>query len=191
MLIGYARVSTIDQNPQLQIDALEQAGCERIFTEHASGALRDRPQLRAALEYARCQDSVVVWKLDRLARSTRQLLETVEILQERGIGLRSLTEAIDTTSAGGRLILHVFAAIGEFERSLVIERTRAGLESARKMGRTGGRPRALSEQDAAVARAMLRSREVTVEEVARRLGVSAATLYRHLPGGRSAIHQTD
>lgn len=185
MLVGYARVSTQDQSPQLQIDSLQQAGCERIFCEHASGAQRDRPELKAALDYVRPKDTIVVWKLDRLARSIRQLIQTVELLEERDIGLRSLTEAIDTTSAGGRLILHIFGAISEFERSLVIERTRAGLDSARKMGRVGGRPRALTEQDVIMARAMLQSAEVTVEEVARRLGVSVATLYRHVPGGRS------
>jgi DNA invertase Pin-like site-specific DNA recombinase len=184
MLVGYARVSTQDQSPQLQLDALGGAGCERIFSEHVSGARADRPELKAALDFARNGDTVVVWKLDRLARSTRQLIETVDMLDERGIGLRSLTEAIDTTSAGGKLIFHIFAALGEFERSLIIERTRAGLDSARKMGRVGGRPRSLSDQDVEVARAMLASPVITVEEVARRLNVSTATLYRHLPGGR-------
>ncbi|BAE52113.1 Site-specific recombinase [Paramagnetospirillum magneticum AMB-1] len=184
MFVGYARVSTQDQSPQLQLDALHAAGCERIFSEHASGARADRPELKAALDFARNGDTVVVWKLDRLARSTRQLIETVDMLDGRGIGLRSLTEAIDTTTAGGKLIFHVFAALGEFERSLIIERTRAGLDSARKMGRVGGRPRSLSGQDVEVARAMLASPAITVEEVARRLNVSTATLYRHLPGGR-------
>ncbi|BAE51973.1 Site-specific recombinase [Paramagnetospirillum magneticum AMB-1] len=177
-------MSTLDQSPQLQLDALGGVGCERIFSEHASGAHADRPELKAALGFARNGDTVVVWKLDRLARSTRQLIETVDMLNERGIGLRSLTEAIDTTTAGGKLIFHIFAALGEFERSLIIERTRAGLDSARKMGRMGGRPRSLSDQDVEVARAMLASPVITVEEVARRLNVSTATLYRHLPGGR-------
>ena len=187
MLVGYARVSTQDQSPQLQLDALNQAGCERIFSEHASGARADRPELKAALDYVRSGDCIVVWKLDRLARSTQQLLHTVEMLEGRGIGLRSLTEAIDTTSAGGRLILHIFAALGEFERSLIIERTRAGLDAARRIGRRGGRPLSMTQQDLAMAQAMLRAEGVSVAQVAQRLGVSPATLYRRLPGGRSAI----
>ena len=175
MLIGYARVSTQDQSPALQLDALKAGGCERIFVETASGAVRDRPELKAALDYLRgdADDVLVVWKLDRLARSL-------------GIGLRSLTEAIDTTSAGGRLIFHVFGAMAEFERSIIRERTRAGLQAARARGRQGGRPPALSAKDVAAAKALLTDPEITVAEVARRLKVAASTLYRYLPGGRSA-----
>ena len=133
MLIGYARVSTQDQNPALQLDALTAAGCERVFVEKASGEQRDRPELKAALDYARenAGDVVVVWKLDRLARSLSQLIDTADLLQRRAIGLRSLTEAIDTTSAGGRLVFHVFGAMAEFERSIIRERTKAGLDAAR------------------------------------------------------------
>ena len=130
MLVGYARVSTREQNHALQLDALRAAGCERVYTEKASGAQRDRPELEAALDFAREGDTLVVWKLDRLARSIRQLIETVEDLERRKIGLRSLTEAIDTTTAGGRLVFHVFAALAEFERSVIRERTAAGLEAA-------------------------------------------------------------
>lgn len=184
MLIGYARVSTRDQKPQLQTDALQQAGCERIFEETASGAKRDRPELKAALDYMRAGDSLVVWKLDRLARSTRQLLETVELLEQRGIGLKILTQNMDTTSAGGRLIFTVFSAIAEFEREIIRERTRAGLDAARARGRTGGRPRALSDKDLKEARALLADPEITVEDVARRLGVGSSTLYRYLPAAR-------
>ena len=187
MLVGYARVSTQDQKPELQLDALKAAGCERVFEEKASGAQRDRPQLSAALDYIREGDTLVVWKLDRLARSMKQLIETVEILDERGIGFRSITEAIDTTTPGGRLVFHIFGALAEFERSIIRERTRAGLNAARSRGRVGGRPPALSSEDLAAARAMLGDPEITVEAVAKRLGVAPSTLYRHLPGGRSAI----
>jgi DNA invertase Pin-like site-specific DNA recombinase len=187
MLIGYARVSTQDQKPELQLDALQQAGCEKVFTEKASGAQRDRPQLKAALEYVRAGDSLVVWKLDRLARSLKQLIESVELLESREIGFRSLTEAIDTTTSGGRLIFHIFGALAEFERSIIKERTKAGLAAARARGRFGGRPPSLSEDDLVIATALLRDPDITVEEVARRLNVSPSTLYRHLPGGRSAL----
>ena len=172
MLVGYARVSTRDQTHALQLDALSKAGCERIFEETASGAQRDRPQLAAALDYVRKGDAIVVWKLDRLSRSIKQLIETVEHLERREIGFRSLTEQIDTTTAGGRLIFHIFGALAEFERSIIRERSRAGLEAARARGRIGGRPRALSPTDLIAAKAMLTNRDITVAEVARRLSVS-------------------
>lgn len=189
MLIGYARVSTQDQNPTLQHDSLTQAGCEKIFTEKASGAQRERPQLLAALEYLRAGDTLVVWKLDRLARSLRQLIETVELLEKRGIGFRSLTENIDTTSPGGKLIFHIFAALAEFERDLIRERTTAGLAAARARGKVGGRPPSLTASDLTAAKALLRDPSITVEEAARRVGVTASTLHRHLPGGRSALKE--
>ncbi len=187
MLVGYARVSTQDQNPALQLDALKAAGCEKVFTEKASGAQRDRPELAAALSYMRPGDSLVVWKLDRLARSMPQLIDTVSRLEDQGIGFRSLTEAIDTTTAGGKLVFHIFGALAEFERSVIRERTRAGLKAARDRGRKGGRPPALSAPDLAAAKALLRDPAITVDEVAMRLKVSPATLYRHLPGGRGGI----
>ncbi len=187
MLVGYARVSTLDQNPALQIDALKVAGCERIFIEKASGAQRDRPELKAVLEFLRQGDMLAVWKLDRLARSMRQLIETVEDLQARGIELRSLTESIDTATAGGRLVFHIFGALAEFERAVIRERTSAGLQAARERGRKGGRPKTLGLKDLAVAKAMLADPEIPVEEVAARLKVSPATLYRYLPGGRSSL----
>ncbi len=191
MLIGYARVSTQDQNPRLQIDALEAVGCERIFTEKASGAHRDRPALKAAIDYLREGDALVVWKLDRLARSLKQLIETVEDLERRGIGFRSLTENIDTTTSGGRLIFHIFGALAEFERSIIRERTSAGLEAARAAGKTGGRPPALTNKDIQAAKAMLQDPLITMNEVAARLGVAPSTLYRHIPGGRGAISKTE
>ena len=189
MLVGYARVSTQDQNPGLQLDALGAAGCERVFVEKASGAQRDRPELMAALGYVRAGDTLVVWKLDRLARSLKQLIETVERLAVREIGLRSLTEAIDTTTAGGKLVFHIFGSLAEFERSIIRERTRAGLDAARARGRKGGRPPALSEKDLIAAKALLANADITVEDVARRLKVAPSTLYRHFPGGRGAIKE--
>jgi DNA invertase Pin-like site-specific DNA recombinase len=191
MLVGYARVSTQDQNPALQLDALKATGCEKLFVEKASGAQRDRPELLAALDTLRAGDSLVVWKLDRLARSLKQLIETVELLESRNIGLRSLTEAIDTTTAGGKLVFHVFGALAEFERSIIRERTRAGLEAARARGKKGGRPPALVAKDLAAAKAMLSDPEITMEEVAKRLRVAPSTLYRHLPGGRGAIQENE
>lgn len=187
MLVGYARVSTQDQKPALQLDTLKTAGCERVFVEKASGAQRDRPELQAALDYMREGDTLVVWKLDRLARSVKQLIETVEGLEENGIGFRSLTEAIDTTTAGGKLVFHIFGALAEFERAIIRERTRAGLEAARARGRKGGRPPKLDAQDLKAARAMLADRSITVAEVAERLKVSPATLYRHLPAARAQV----
>jgi DNA invertase Pin-like site-specific DNA recombinase len=191
MLVGYARVSTQDQNPALQLDALKAAGCEKVFIEKASGAQRDRPELLAALGSLRAGDSLVVWKLDRLARSLKQLIETVELLESRDIGLRSLTEAIDTTTAGGKLVFHVFGALAEFERSIIRERTKAGLEAARAQGKKGGRPPALVAKDLAAAKAMLSDPAITMEDVAKRLKVAPSTLYRHMPGGRGAIQETE
>ena len=187
MLIGYARVSTHDQNLDLQMNALEEAGCEKIFTEKASGAQRDRPQLKEALGYMRSGDTLIVWKLDRLARSLKQLIETVEKLEKQEMGFRSLTEAVDTTTSGGRLIFHIFASLAEFERSVIRERTIAGLQVARKLGRKGGRPPALKEADLVAAVALLKNPSITVEDVARRMRVAPSTLYRHLPGGRSSV----
>ena len=184
--IGYARVSTLDQNLALQRDALTEAGCEKIFIEQMSGAVTDRPALREALDYARSGDTLIVWKLDRLARSMKQLIETIEGLRLRGIGFRSLTEAIDTTTAQGVLVFHMFSALAEFERALIRERTRAGLAAAKRAGRTGGRPAKLTEDDLDVARTLLANPDITVTDVADRLGVSSATLYRYLPAARTA-----
>jgi DNA invertase Pin-like site-specific DNA recombinase len=190
MLVGYARVSTQDQKTELQLDALKAAGCEKVFVEKASGAQRDRPELKSALDYMRDGDTLVVWKLDRLARSMKQLIETVEGLEEVGVGFRSLTEAIDTTTAGGKLVFHVFGALAEFERSIIRERTRAGLDAARVRGRKGGRPPKLKEADLKAARAMLADTSITVQEVAKHLRVSPATLYRHLPAARGQGMET-
>ena len=188
MLVGYARVSTQDQNPDLQLDALKKADCEKVYIEKASGAQRDRPELKAAIDYMRAGDTLVVWKLDRLARSIKQLIETVEGLEKRDIGFKSLTETIDTTTSGGRLIFHIFAGLAEFERSIIRERTKAGLASARARGRLGGRPKKLSETDIEAAKALLSNPKITVEQAAERLGVAPSTLYRHIPGGRSSVN---
>ncbi len=183
-LIGYARVSTLEQEPSLQLDALKTAGCERTYTDHASGALAERPELAQALDHLRRGDTLVVWRLDRLGRSLRHLVDTVGVLEERGVGFRSLTESIDTTTPGGRLVFHVFAALSEFERDLVRERTHAGLAAARARGRRGGRRSVMSAEKLEVARAMYDSREHTTAKIAEVLGVSRATLYRHLVAER-------
>ena len=184
MKLGYARVSTVDQNAQLQMNALAAAGCERTFSEQASGAQRDRPEL-AALEFARRGDVLVVWKLDRVARSLSQLLATSDMLDQRGVGLLSLTENIDTTTPGGRLVFHLFGALAEFERSLIRERTTAGLAAARAAGRRGGRPPSLSDDRRVAAEALLASPCVTADQAARTLGVSVSILYRYFPAARS------
>ncbi|GLS74754.1 recombinase family protein [Oharaeibacter diazotrophicus] len=156
MRIGYARVSTHDQNPDLQTDKLRAAGCERIVVEKASGANADRPELSRLLnDMLRAGDTLVIWKLDRLARSLKQLIQTADDLKQRGIGLISITDAIDTSSPGGMLVFHMLGAIAEFERSLIKERTFAGLDEARRKGKIGGRPRRMTAKDVSAAKALL------------------------------------
>jgi DNA invertase Pin-like site-specific DNA recombinase len=179
-LLGYARVSTTDQQPQLQVDALQAAGCYRVFVETASGARADRLTLAQVLDQLRPGDTLVVWKLDRLGRSLRHLVDTVTSLAEHGIGFRSLQEAIDTTTPGGKLVFHVFAALAEFERDLIRERTAAGLAAARARGRRGGRPSVLAGHKLQVAREMYASGQYTVSAIATTLGVSRASIYRHV-----------
>jgi DNA invertase Pin-like site-specific DNA recombinase len=178
-LLGYARVSTTDQQPQLQVDALERAGCWRVFTETASGARTDRPTLQQLLDQLRPGDTLVVWKLDRLGRSLRHLVDTVTGLADRGVGFRSLQEAIDTTTPGGKLVFHVFAALAEFERDLIRERTAAGLAAARARGRP---PSVMTVHKLQVAQQMYRSGQYSVAAIATTLGVSRASVYRHLTG---------
>lgn len=181
MRIGYARVSTLDQNVELQLEKLRAAGCERTITEKASGARVDRPELNRLLtDILREGDTLVIWKLDRLARSLKQLIQTAENLKERGIGLVSITDAIDTASPGGMLVFHMLGAIAEFERALIKERTFAGLAEARRAGRSGGRPRSLTDKDVNAARALLAAGSLSSKEVASRFRVSKATLYRYL-----------
>jgi DNA invertase Pin-like site-specific DNA recombinase len=186
-LLGYARVSTTDQQPQLQVDALTATGCFRIFTETASGARTDRPVLEQLLDQLRPGDTLVVWKLDRLGRSLRHLVDTITELAERGIGFRSLQEAIDTTTPGGKLVFHVFAALAEFERDLIRERTAAGLAAARARGRHGGRPSVITADKLRVARELDGSGQYPVAAIAKTLGVSRASVYRHLTGDQALI----
>jgi DNA invertase Pin-like site-specific DNA recombinase len=181
-LIGYARVSTNDQDPALQLDALKAAGCVRVFEDRASGTVTDRPELARALDHLRAGDTLTVWRLDRLGRSLRHLIETVRLIEDKGAGFRSLSESIDTTTAGGRLFFHVFGALAEFERDLIRERTYAGLAAARARGRLGGRPSVMTPAKIAVAHQMYASREHTVAAIATTLGVSRATIYRNLAG---------
>jgi DNA invertase Pin-like site-specific DNA recombinase len=179
MLIGYARVSTTDQTLALQQDALTTAGCERIFTDTASGNRPDRPGLEEALTYARPGDTLVVWRLDRLGRSLKHLIETVTHLQETGIHFRSLQEQIDTGSSGGKLIFHVFGALAEFERDLIRERTNAGLAAARARGRVGGRP-GLTPEKARLAQTLYNDKTTSIAEICKTLRISRATLYRYV-----------
>lgn len=190
-IIGYARISTGDQSLSLQVDALRDAGCSRIYEEMASGSRRDRPILIETVDYMLRGDTLVVWKLDRLARSLQQLIETVEVLDKLGCGFRSVTEAIDTTTAGGRLIFHIFGALAEFERSIIRGRTLAGLQAARARGRKGGRPKAMNDQSLIVAQALLRDGLLTVKDVAKQVGVSPATLYKYLPAPRSDLANSE
>jgi DNA invertase Pin-like site-specific DNA recombinase len=178
--LGYARVSTGDQDLALQLDALHVAGCWRVFTDKASGSLTDRPALVEVLDHLRPGDTLVVWRLDRLGRSLRHLLQMVGDLDARGIGFRSLRECIDTTTPAGRLVFHIFAALAEFERDLIRERTLAGLAAARDRGRAGGRPTVMTAEKFAAAQAMLASSQ-PIAAIAKALGVSRATLYRHIP----------
>lgn len=179
-LLGYARISTIEQNSRLQSDALKAAGCYRVFTDQASGALDERRELAKLFDQVRPGDTVVVWRLDRLGRSLRHLIDTVNALAERKVGFRSLTENIDTTTSGGKLVFHIFGALAEFERELIRERTNAGLAAARARGRHGGRPTVMPPDKVAAARQMYDSKDYTVEAIARVLGVSRASIYRHL-----------
>ncbi len=179
-LVGYARVSTRDQHPEAQVDALRAAGCEQIFTEHASGTLARRPALDEALRYLRAGDTMVITKLDRLGRSVRNLKQVVELLQEREVGLRALSQGIDTTTPGGRLFFHMLAAIAEFEHDLIVERTHDGLAAARARGRNGGPKPKMTPHRVKQARALYDAGELTVQEIADMLGVSRPTIYRHL-----------
>ena len=180
MQIGYARVSTETQDAALQLDALKAAGCERIYQESVSGSNRERPELAKCFEALRSSDTLTVWRLDRLGRSLKDLVGMVSDLEGRGVGFRSLNEAIDTGSAGGKLVFHVFAALAEFERSLIRERTRAGLQAARARGRKGGRPRKMSPNQVRKAKAMLLDPDMTKGEVARHFKVTRMTLNKAL-----------
>jgi DNA invertase Pin-like site-specific DNA recombinase len=189
VLLGYARVSTDGQDHALQLDALRAAGCDKVFVETASGTRTDRPELAKLLEQARKGDVLVVWRLDRLARSLRHLIDIADDLNRRGIALRSITESIDTTTPSGRFMFNILGALSSMEREIIVERTRAGLIAAASRGRRGGRPPALDEAQIRAAKAMLASGAMSAAEVAQQLGCAPSTLYRHLPGGRSGLEQ--
>jgi len=180
MLIGYARVSTQDQNLELQVDALTKAGCKKIFDDKISGSRAERPGLTKALEMLREEDTLVVWKLDRLGRSVKNLVNLVGELHKQGIQFKSLTDAIDTGTPSGRFFFHVMASLAEMERELTVERTRAGLEVARQLGRKGGRKRQMTDSKIESAKKLL-ANGVPPRDVAKNLGVSVPTLYRWIP----------
>jgi DNA invertase Pin-like site-specific DNA recombinase len=180
MFVGYARVSTADQTLALQQDALRADGCTKIFTDTASGASAERQGLDEALAYVRPGDTLVVWRLDRLGRSLKHLIETITALDTRGIGFRSVTEAIDTTTSGGKLIFHIFGALAEFERDIIKERTNAGLTAARARGRLGGRPKTLSPKKMEIAQKLLADKTHSITEICQTLGISRMTLWRYV-----------
>jgi DNA invertase Pin-like site-specific DNA recombinase len=180
MLVGYARISTTDQTLDLQRDALTKAGCSKIFTDTASGAKSEREGLTEAISYVRAGDTLVVWKLDRLGRSLKDLIERITELNNRHIGFKSITENIDTTTSGGKLIFHIFGALAEFERDIIRERTNAGLEAARSRGKKGGRPPALTPQKIQLARTLYADKKTSVSEICKMLGISRHTLQRYV-----------
>src|SRR6267154_1954683 len=180
MLIGYARVSTQDQTLNLQKDALEKIGCTKIFTDVISGATTERQGLDEALAYVREGDTLVVWRLDRLGRSLKHLIETITNLNNRKIGFKSITENIDTTTSGGKLIFHIFGALAEFERDIIRERTKAGLLAARARGRKGGQPKALNPKQAAIAQQLYDAKTTPITEICKTFNISRSTLYRYI-----------
>ena len=181
MLIGYARVSTADQNSGLQIDALKKLGCEKVYSdEGVSGSKTDRPELNKALEHLRKGDTLVVWKLDRLGRSVSHLIEVVKQLDERGVQFKSIQETIDTSTPGGKLVFHVFCSLAEFEKDLIKERTNAGLTAARARGRVGGRPSVLTPAQVKAGKVLAADKALTVKEICKQLNISRATYYRQI-----------
>lgn len=180
MIYGYARVSTGDQTTNLQQDALEKAGCDRIFIDVASGAKAHRPELDHMLDLLREGDTVVVWKLDRLGRSMQNLVDLMTTFDQKGVQFRSLTESIDTSTPGGTLVFNIFGSLAQFERDLIRERTRAGLEAARARGRKGGRPAKLDEKQVKEVRRLYESKTVTVDQIAAMMSVGRSTIYRCL-----------
>ena len=181
MKIGYARISTQDQSLDLQRDALTAAGCEQIFEDVASGAKDERRGLAEAIAYAREGDTLTVWKLDRLGRSLKHLIETVNQLQAKGIGFASVQENIDTTTSGGKLIFHVFGALAEFERELIRERTQAGLKAARARGKQGGRPPKMTAAQVDMAKRLMADPDLSIERICQTLKIARSTLYRYCP----------
>src|SRR5215218_6596234 len=191
MMIGYARVSTADQTLDLQLDALKKAGCTKVFTDTASGAKAERKGLEEAISYVRAGDTIAVWRLDRLGRSLPHLIETIGGLEARNIGFKSLTESIDTTTSGGKLIFHIFGALAEFERNLIRERTSAGLNAARERGKKGGRPKLAAFRDemkVAQAISLYNDKTNSIVDICSTFKISRATLYRYISRYKAA-HQ--
>jgi DNA invertase Pin-like site-specific DNA recombinase len=184
MLIGYARVSTADQTLALQQDALHKAGCDKIFTDTASGAKAERKGLDEALSYVRKGDTLVVWRLDRLGRSLQHLIETIKDLDKRKIGFKSITENIDTTTSGGKLVFHIFGALAEFERDIIRERTNAGLQAARERGKRGGRPKALTLKKLEMLHALYADKSNSIEDICKTFNISRKTFYRYITKNR-------
>lgn len=180
MLIGYARVSTDDQNLNLQRDALQHAKCERIYEDQLSGAKSERPGLKEAIKDLRSGDTLVVWRLDRLSRSLKDLIEMISSLESKNIALKSLHESIDTSSSSGKLIFHIFGALAEFERNLIRERTNAGLQAARARGRKGGRPKSLSNDKQALAVKLYNEKQHAIDQICEMMGISKPTLYKYI-----------
>ena len=180
MKVGYARVSTHEQNLSLQLDALTQAGCEKLFQDQVSGLASERVGLQEAMTYLRQGDTLVVWRLDRLGRSLKHLIEIVTLLDEKGIGFQSLQESIDTATSGGRLVFHLFGALAEFERNLIRERTLAGLQAARARGRKGGRPKALDTKQVALLYLLYDDKNHSIQELCQLFSISKSTLYLYL-----------
>ena len=189
MMIGYARVSTEDQSLSLQIDALKEVGCERIFQDQVSGATKERPNFEEVLRFARDGDTVVVWRLDRLSRSMRDLIDTVTHLESQSIQLQSLHESIDTSSSSGKLVFHLFCALAEFERNLIKERTQAGLQSARARGRRGGRPKSLDSTKQNLAVKLYNEKNHSVNQICKMMEFSKPTLYKYVKtANRKQLH---
>lgn len=186
MKIGYARVSTLDQDPRHQIDALKEFGCEKVFLEKISGVSKDRPKLKKAFEYLRPGDTLVVWKLSRLARSLTQVINTVKTLEEKKISLMVMTQKIDTTTPEGRLFFHMNAAFDQFQREIIVENTKAGLEAVKKRGRIGGRPKAMTDEKIRMAETMLKDKEnyPAITDIIKDLGIGRTTFYRYFPPER-------
>lgn len=180
MNIGYCRISTDSQNDSLQLQALKDAGCEKIFSDVASGSKTDRVGLRECIEFARSGDVIVAWKLDRIGRSLKDLIETVNTLKEREIGLKIITQQLDTTTSSGMLFFYIMGALAEFEKSLIQERTRAGILASRARGRLGGRPKALDKKQIAVAESLYADGKTSISQICKTLGVSRATFYRNI-----------
>ncbi|MCL4135932.1 UNVERIFIED_CONTAM: hypothetical protein GTU68_012199 [Idotea baltica] len=180
MKIGYARVSTLDQNPNLQLDALKKAGCKKIFTDKASGSINDRPQLEKLRSTLREGDILVIWKLDRLSRSLKHLMEWIEFLDKEGVQLKSIQDVIDTSTSVGKFIFHVFGALGQLEKDIIRERTMAGLSAARSRGIVGGRPPKLDAKKIKRVKQLYKKKEMTVKEICEWAGISKGTLYKYI-----------